>query len=255
MNHHIFELLRGAVVHYGYWAVAAVVVAGECRRAFAGGNDSVAGQLPGLFRTRIAASLDHCGRDRGDDGGRRVGFCAGAPRRASADRTLPGCLLHSRGELARGERLFDRYGAATVFLARFLFGMRVLASLLAGALHMPWRKFALFNFLGAAVWVTAICGAGYLFGGHWGRLAHDLKRFDLAVAIVVRGGAGVVVAKPEWPGRSLSDDGRAPSCYHFEISFEMSTLRVNLCTGGFCRSATILSECRGRADAKGIRGH
>jgi membrane protein DedA with SNARE-associated domain len=43
--------------------------------------------------------------------------------------------------LARGERLFERYGAATVFLARFLFGMRVLASLLAGALHMPWRKF------------------------------------------------------------------------------------------------------------------
>jgi membrane-associated protein len=87
--------------------------------------------------------------------------------------------------LERGDRLFERYGAATVFLARFLFGMRVLASLLAGALHMPWRKFVLFNFLGAAVWVTAICGAGYLFGGHWGRLAHDLKRFDLAVALVV----------------------------------------------------------------------
>jgi hypothetical protein len=24
-----------------------------------------------------------------------------------------------------------------------------------------------------------------LFGGHWERLVHDLKRFDLAVAIVV----------------------------------------------------------------------
>ncbi|MGA7475208.1 MAG: DedA family protein [Candidatus Sulfotelmatobacter sp.] len=87
--------------------------------------------------------------------------------------------------VARGERLFERYGSATVFLARFLFGMRVLASLLAGALHMQWRKFVLFNFLGAAVWVTAICSAGYLFGGHWGRLANDLRRFDLVVSIVV----------------------------------------------------------------------
>jgi membrane-associated protein len=87
--------------------------------------------------------------------------------------------------VTRGERLFERYGAATVFLARFLFGMRVLASLLAGALHMPWRKFVLFNFLGATVWVTAMCGAGYLFGGHWGRLAEDLRRFDLVVTIVV----------------------------------------------------------------------
>jgi membrane protein DedA with SNARE-associated domain len=50
---------------------------------------------------------------------------------------------------------------------------------------MPWRKFMLFNFLGAAVWVTAMCGAGYLFGGHWGRLADDLRRFDLVVTVVV----------------------------------------------------------------------
>ena len=50
---------------------------------------------------------------------------------------------------------------------------------------MQWRKFVLFNFLGAAVWVTAICSAGYLFGGHWGRLANDLRRFDLVVSIVV----------------------------------------------------------------------
>jgi membrane protein DedA with SNARE-associated domain len=89
----------------------------------------------------------------------------------------------------RGDRLFERYGSATVFLARFLFGMRVLAALLAGALHMPWRKFFLFNFLGAAVWVSAICAVGYLFGGHWERLAHDLKRFDLAIAgVIVAGG-------------------------------------------------------------------
>jgi membrane protein DedA with SNARE-associated domain len=100
--------------------------------------------------------------------------------------------------VARGEQLFDRYGSATVFLARFIFGMRVLASLLAGALHMPWRKFVLFNFLGAAVWVTAICGAGYLFGGHVGRLAHDIRRFDLLVAIAV------VVAALLWWWRKRS---------------------------------------------------
>jgi membrane protein DedA with SNARE-associated domain len=102
----------------------------------------------------------------------------------------------------RGERLFEKYGAATVFLARFLFGMRVLASLLAGALRMPWRKFFLFNFLGAAVWVTAICSAGYLFGGHWGRLARDLRRFDLAVLIAV------VVAAVAWWWRSRKKSGQ-----------------------------------------------
>jgi membrane-associated protein len=57
---------------------------------------------------------------------------------------------------------------------------------------MSWRKFTVFNFLGAAAWVSAICGAGYLFGGHWGRLAHDLKRFDIAVGVVVVVGVIVV---------------------------------------------------------------
>jgi membrane protein DedA with SNARE-associated domain len=56
---------------------------------------------------------------------------------------------------------------------------------MAGVLRMPWRKFLVFNFLGAAVWVTVIAGAGYLFGQHWGRLERDFKRFDVAVAIVV----------------------------------------------------------------------
>jgi len=104
--------------------------------------------------------------------------------------------------VARGDRLFERYGAVTVFLARFIFGMRVLAALLAGAHRMPWRKFVLFNFLGAAVWVTAICGAGYMFGGHWGRLAHDLRRVDLAVAIVIV----VVIVGLWWRSRRVESD-------------------------------------------------
>jgi membrane-associated protein len=85
--------------------------------------------------------------------------------------------------LARGERLFRRYGATTIFFARFIFGLRVLAALLAGALRMPWQKFVFFNFLGAAVWVTVISSAGYFFGGHWNQLVHDMKRFDLAVGM------------------------------------------------------------------------
>jgi len=90
-----------------------------------------------------------------------------------------------RTTLARGESLFARFGAMTVFFARFVFGMRIVAGPLAGVLRMPWRKFLVFNFLGATVWVTAISAVGYLFGQNWERLARDVKRFDLGVAILV----------------------------------------------------------------------
>jgi membrane protein DedA with SNARE-associated domain len=86
--------------------------------------------------------------------------------------------------LQRGERMFARYGAAAIFFARFIFGVRVFAGPLAGVLRMRWRAFAIFNFLGAAVWVTCIASAGYLFGQHWRSLVRALQRFDLAVLIV-----------------------------------------------------------------------
>ena len=49
---------------------------------------------------------------------------------------------------------------------------------------MRWRTFAIFNFLGAAVWVTFIASAGYLFGQHWRSLLRALQRFNIAVLIV-----------------------------------------------------------------------
>jgi membrane-associated protein len=185
MTHHIFELLRGALVHYGYWAVAALLL-------LEGAGLPLPGETILLLASFLAYS-DHelqlpwvivVGTVASALGG-EIGFALGQ----RGGRPLIERYRHVfsiRAEtVERGDRLFERYGAAAVFLGRFLFGMRVLASLLAGALHMPWRKFVLFNFLGAAVWVSAICGAGYLFGGHWGRLAHDLRRVDLLVGIVV----------------------------------------------------------------------
>jgi len=56
-----------------------------------------------------------------------------------------------------------RHGRATVFWARYVVGLRTLAGPLAGALGMEWKPFLLFNFLGAATWVTSMALAGYLF--------------------------------------------------------------------------------------------
>ena len=63
--------------------------------------------------------------------------------------------------------------------------MRIIAGPLAGVLRMPWKKFAVFNFLGAAVWVTVISGFGYFFGRHWWRVERLLKRVDIAIVVVV----------------------------------------------------------------------
>ncbi|MFZ0291935.1 MAG: DedA family protein [Candidatus Sulfotelmatobacter sp.] len=185
MTHHILTLLRDALVHYGYWAVAAALLL-----------ESAGLPLPGETVLLLASFLAYSEHELrfpwiilvgtvATTVGGEFGFALGRHGGRPLIERYRHVFSIRAESVARGERLFERYGSATVFLARFLFGMRVLASLLAGALHMQWRKFVLFNFLGAAVWVTAICSAGYLFGGHWGRLANDLRRFDLVVSIVV----------------------------------------------------------------------
>ena len=58
---------------------------------------------------------------------------------------------------------------------------------------MPWKTFAVFNLLGAALWVTVIAYVGYSFGSRWNLLMHFIERFDL-----VLGAAFVVIVVFLW---------------------------------------------------------
>ena len=192
MTHSILDFLRNAVVHYGYWAVGAallienagVPVPGETILLLASflAYSQHELQLPWIIVVAtISATV-------GDNIGFALGYYGGRPvleRYRTAFRIQDATI-------ARGEELFARYGAVTIFFARFVFGMRIIAGPLAGVLRMPWRKFTVFNFLGAAVWVTVISSAGYLFGQHLGRLERDIRRFDVVAAILVLIGLGLL---------------------------------------------------------------
>src|SRR5450755_1985294 len=55
-----------------------------------------------------------------------------------------------------GEPFFARHGSKAVFLGRWILGLRTWASWLAGASHMPWRSFSLWNAAGGISWATTI---------------------------------------------------------------------------------------------------
>jgi len=192
MTHSILDFLRNAVVHYGYWAVGAALLIENAGIPVPGETILLLAsflafsqhelQLPWIIMVgTIAATL-------GDNIGFALGYYGGRPvleRYRTAFRIQDATL-------ARGEELFARYGTVTIFFARFVFGMRIIAGPLAGVLRMPWRKFTVFNFLGAAVWVTVISGAGYLFGQHLSRLERDIRLFDVVAAILVLMGLGLL---------------------------------------------------------------
>jgi membrane protein DedA with SNARE-associated domain len=184
MHHTIFHWLSSFVANYGYWAVALALL---CENA----GIPVPGESTLLLASFLAYSehrlhlgwiivVATCAATIGDNLGYTLGHFGGRPL---LDRYLTVFRIQP-ATVQRGEEMFARYGAAAVFFARFVVGLRVFAGPLAGVLRMHWRTFAFFNFLGAALWVTSIACAGYLFGQHWRNLLHIMQRFNIAVLIV-----------------------------------------------------------------------
>lgn len=88
---------------------------------------------------------------------------------------------------ARGatfESYFQRYGAVTIFFARFVAGLRIFAGPLAGLYHMRRRPFVIYNFLGALVWTLVVSTAGALLGLHWRRLLRLAGRTEIIILII-----------------------------------------------------------------------
>jgi membrane protein DedA with SNARE-associated domain len=192
LTHSMLEFLRNAVVQYGYWAVGVALLAENAGIPVPGETILLLAcfltysepdlRLPWIILVAtIAATL-------GDNLGFAVGYYGGRPL-LTRYQTL---FRVQNRTLARGEELFARYGSVTIFFARFVFGLRIIAGPLAGVLRMPWRKFMVFNFFGAVLWVTGIAGAGYLFGQHWERLQDGIKQIDASVAILLLLGAALL---------------------------------------------------------------
>lgn len=184
MAEQLFDLLRRFFDAYGYWTLVVILLA-----------ENAGAPVPGETTLLFASFLAYSERELrlgyiilfgiiactlGDNLGYAIGYRGGRPLLDRYQR-----FFHIRPRtIERGERLFERYGATTIFFARFLFGLRIIAGPLAGVLRMPWRRFLLFNFLGASVWVTVIASLGYIFGSQWETLLRYLKGAQLAVLLI-----------------------------------------------------------------------
>ena len=70
--------------------------------------------------------------------------------------------VFSRKNVERTNAFFEKYGGLTVILARFVPIVRTFAPVAAGVGHMPWRRYTLYNFVGAMLWGFGLTMTGYL---------------------------------------------------------------------------------------------
>ena len=89
----------------------------------------------------------------------------------------PGRFYRQRREvLSTGEPFFERHGPKAVYFGRFVLGLRVWASWLAGATRMHWRSFVFWNALGGISWATAIGLLAYFLGSSAGNVIETHER-------------------------------------------------------------------------------
>jgi membrane protein DedA with SNARE-associated domain len=80
--------------------------------------------------------------------------------------------------LDRVETFMARQGPKMVVVARFVEGLRQLNGIVAGVTGMPWRRFVLFNAIGAAAWVAVWATGGYLAGNHLAAITATIHRYQ-----------------------------------------------------------------------------
>ncbi|HMD58134.1 MAG TPA: DedA family protein [Solirubrobacteraceae bacterium] len=118
----------------------------------------------------------------------------------------PGRFERQRNEVLEiGEPFFERHGPKAVYFGRFVLGLRVWASWLAGATRMPWRSFALWNALGGITWACAIGLIAYFLGSSAGGAIEAFGLYGLAAVLVAI--ASVLIARRRHRRRKAAEDG------------------------------------------------
>jgi len=113
--------------------------------------------------------------------GDQVGYYIGR-RAGAALYNRPDSRFFKRKHLERAHAFYEKHGAKTIVLARFVPIVRTFAPAVAGAAEMNYRRFVSYNVFGGLFWVLSTVLLGYFLG----RAVPDIDRhIHIVIAIVI----------------------------------------------------------------------
>jgi membrane-associated protein len=121
----------------------------------------------GVLNVWALAGLLSAAAIAGDSTGYAIGYHLG-PRLFTREDSR---FFH-KDHLRRTQRFYEKYGAKTIVIARFVPIVRTFAPTVAGVGKMRYRTFLLYNVAGGIGWVLSMTLAGYFLG----RSIPDIER-------------------------------------------------------------------------------
>ncbi|HEU5033823.1 MAG TPA: DedA family protein [Mycobacteriales bacterium] len=180
----IFHHLQGPLQHYGYLAVAGFLFFEDFGVPLPGETMLIAASLyagTGHLNVWLVALIGFGAAVLGDNVGFAIGHFGG---RELVERFGKYVFLTPK-RIDHAEDFFNRHGGKVVTVARFIEGLRQLNGIIAGTVGMPWRRFLVFNVIGAALWVGVWTSLGYLAGNHVEAISHYFTYVAGGVAALV----------------------------------------------------------------------
>jgi len=90
-----------------------------------------------------------------------------------------------RAAQPRLQNLTTKFGALSIFLSKYIYGLRWASCVFYGVGRMPYLRFLLLSFASCFMWVSILAGAGYFFSGAVMGLIGDFQRLGKVLLVIV----------------------------------------------------------------------
>jgi len=96
----------------------------------------------------------------------------------------PDSFLFKKSYLETTRNFYEKHGGKTLFVGRFLPIIRTFAPILAGVIKVDFKKFMLYNIVGAFCWIGSVAGIGYFLGAKFPQTKDYLGYIVIGLIII-----------------------------------------------------------------------
>src|SRR5262249_2552819 len=83
----------------------------------------------------------------------------------------------------RLERLMRKFGVLSVFIVKYVYGLRTASAIFYGLAHFGFSRFAPITLASCGVWVAVLTGLGFTFATGLEKLIGDIHRFQIILLL------------------------------------------------------------------------
>ncbi len=117
----------------------------------------------------------------------------------------PNSRLVKPKHVAQTHAFFEKYGARSIVLARFVPIVRTFITALAGVAHMDYRKYARYSIIGGLAWVVLVTLLGYFLGNRFPAIEHNIELIAIIIVAISVLPIGFEILKARRERRTLAE--------------------------------------------------